>query len=165
MSGDNMHSFDCEPTSRTCCYTVCQHTVWAYKENRLRGFEDCREAIDKRVCPAIKMMLEEKKAGKSLYFVSYEARVKERERLQAERASVERNQWRKDRLIASSQSELSDEEVRRRDKAIKARIQAEQESVLPPKVVKRRDEAPVDLNSDTGNMFADMINAMNSEQQ
>ena len=160
-----MHSFECEPTGRTCNYAVCQHTVWAYKESRLKGFEDCRGAIDKRSCPAIKMMLEERSAGKSLFFDSYSATLLERERRMSEQLNKERNQWRKDRMIVSSQSSMSEEEIKRRDQEVKARIQAEQEESPMPSPVKRRDKTPVDLNSDTGNMFADMVNAMTSEQQ
>ena len=161
MTGDNMYSFDCEPTDRTCSYTVCQHTVWAFKEGRLRGFEDCHEAIEKRTCPAIKMMLEERKAGKSLYFCSYEARVKERERMMSESAAAERNQWRKDRMIASSKSVLDKEELKRRDMEIKAKIDAERNEVLPPKVTRRAELAEPGM--DSGNMFAEIINSMTSE--
>ena len=94
MCGDNMHSVECGPTGRCASYTVCQHTVWAYKGNRLKGFEDCRSAIDARACPAIKMMLEEKKAGKPLYFKSYAesllARQAREEAKAAERAALTR---------------------------------------------------------------------------
>lgn len=165
MTGDNMHSFECEPTGRTCSYAVCQHTVWAYKESRLKGFEDCRGAIDKRACPAIKMMLEERSAGKSIYFDSYAATLIEREKRTAEQLNKERNQWRKSRMIVSSQSSMSEEEIKRRDQEVKARILVEQEETPPVSTTKRRDKAPVDLNSDTGNMFADMVNSMTSEQQ
>ncbi|WP_339119002.1 hypothetical protein [Halomonas sp. BMC6] len=127
----------------------------------MRGFEDCREAIEKRTCPAIKMMLEERKAGKSLYFCSYEARVKERERMMAESAAAERNQWRKERMIASSKSALDKEELKRRDMEIKAKLDAERGEALSPKAA-RRTELP-EPGMDTGNMFAEIVNSMTSE--
>jgi len=89
MSGDNMHAVECAQTSRCASYAVCQHTVWAYKQSRLKGFDDCRAAINSRTCPAIKMMLEEKKAGGPIYFESYAESVVARQ-AREEAAAAER---------------------------------------------------------------------------
>ncbi|WP_235308897.1 hypothetical protein, partial [Klebsiella quasipneumoniae] len=52
-------------------YTVCQHTVLAFKENRLPpgSFDSCATAIRAGKCRAVKMMLEEVKTGERIYFI------------------------------------------------------------------------------------------------
>lgn len=60
-----------EPTRAS--YTVCQHTVLAFKENRLPpgSFADCVAAIRGGKCQALRMMVEEVRAGESLYYEDY----------------------------------------------------------------------------------------------
>lgn len=67
--GKNGYTFRCDPLGRWTGYSLCQHVIQAYMEKRLKGaFEDCRQCITKKECPAIKMIAEEKKAGKVLYW-------------------------------------------------------------------------------------------------
>ncbi|HHD2937037.1 TPA: hypothetical protein ACNZ86_005555, partial [Klebsiella pneumoniae subsp. pneumoniae] len=74
ISGSNSYSMLCEellingsPTRSS--YTVCQHTVLAFKENRLPpgSFDSCATAIRAGKCRAVKMMLEEVKTGERIY--------------------------------------------------------------------------------------------------
>lgn len=164
MTGDNLYSFRCDPTDRICNYTVCQHTVWAYKKSTLKGFADCKQAIDKRECPAIKMMLAEREAGKSLYFESYAALVKEREKRIEAQKNVERDEWRKSRIIATNRTALNEDEIRRRDLAIEAKLKEDQDDTVQARIQKRRKSETVDLNADSGNMFAEVVNALAAEE-
>lgn len=52
-------------------YMVCQHTVLAFKENRLPpgSFDSCSAAIRTGKCRAVKMMMEEVKTGERIYFI------------------------------------------------------------------------------------------------
>ncbi|WP_171999413.1 hypothetical protein [Cronobacter sp. JZ38] len=84
ISGNNMFSLKCEevlirkePTRAS--YTVCQHTILAFKEGRLPpgSFSECVTAIRGGKCKALKMMVEEVRAGESLYFEDYGALIAE----------------------------------------------------------------------------------------
>lgn len=76
ISGSNSYSMPCgeirvnKSTARVS-YTVCQHTVLAFKEKRLPSgsFTDCATAIRAGKCGAVKMMLEEVKTGERIYFI------------------------------------------------------------------------------------------------
>ncbi|ELD1608262.1 hypothetical protein HVX40_24155 (plasmid) [Escherichia coli] len=87
ISGKNGYSLRCmevqiNGTSAFCSYTVCQHTVLAYKEKRLpvSSFISCSKAISAGKCSALKMMVEEIRAGKSLYFIDMVAQIDELEK-------------------------------------------------------------------------------------
>lgn len=151
MNGDNMFSFKCESTNRICSYSICQHTVYAYKEKRLTGFDDCRQVIDKRECKAIKMMIEEKKAGKALYFDSYkkarEARADIIARNKALHAPLPSRKG--PSIIASSRASSNEERIQRKELAkVPAR---------PARTAKVEKPA---AEQDSGNMFADVVNAL-----
>ncbi|UYW75812.1 hypothetical protein OFY05_23085 (plasmid) [Pseudocitrobacter faecalis] len=62
-----------------CSYTVCQHTILAYKEKRLpaTSFQSCAAAIASGRCQALKMMVEEIQKGEQLYFIDMAALIKE----------------------------------------------------------------------------------------
>lgn len=165
MTGDNLYSLQCDETGRCASYTVCQHTVWAFKEERLKGFEDCREAITKRSCPAIKMMLAEKKAGKPLFFESYAALVAAREKRSLEQASrAGENGWRKS-VIASSRTAISEDEIRAKDQAITDRF-AEVDDTVEKRVRESRQKREAHKPEPTGevNMFAEIVNEMAKEE-
>jgi len=151
MNGDNMFSFKCESTNRICSYSICQHTVYAYKEKRLTGFDDCRKVIDKRECKAIKMMIEEKNAGKALYFDSYkkarEARADIIARNKALHAPLPSRSG--PSIIASSRASSNEERISRK--------QVAQRPTRPPQAPKVEKPA---AEQDTGNMFADVVNAL-----
>lgn len=75
ISGSNAFSLKCsevliknEPTYAS--YTICQHTILAFKENRLPAgaFSGCADAIRAGKCQALRMMVEEVRAGRSIYF-------------------------------------------------------------------------------------------------
>lgn len=53
-------------------YCVCQHTILAFKEARLPAgsFSDCADAIKEGRCKAVKMMLEEVRQQKPVYFIN-----------------------------------------------------------------------------------------------
>lgn len=161
MSGDNLYSFKCSATKRHCNYAVCQHTVWAYKQSRLRGFEDCRDAIDKRTCPAIKMMLEERKAGKSLYLESYSALLVEREKRQALREEAEKAAKRRpSKAVFTSRSSVDAEEIKRRDQEIEAKIRSEHEDDVQSRIKKSRATKTPEPLMEGDNIFAAVVNAI-----
>lgn len=160
MTGDNLYGFKCDCTGRNVCYAICQHTVHAYKDKRLKGFEDCRAAIDARTCPAIKMMLAEKKAGKALFFESYIALVEAREKREAERVESERlSKRRRTPIIATSQTARSEEEIRKRDAAIEAKFRDSAEDDVKVRIKRSRQPATDEL-MDGGNLFAEVVNEL-----
>ncbi|WP_052704256.1 hypothetical protein [Halomonas sp. S2151] len=163
MTGDNCYSHSCEPTGRQASYAVCQHTVWAFKEGRLKGFEDCKAALDKRACPAIRMMLEEKKAGKPLYLESYQALVEARLKRQQERdEKAGENKWR-DRVMAST-AKQSAEELAAKDQAVVERLTVLDDTVQQ-RIAKSRQSRKPKAEPQTGdNMFAEVVNDMINEK-
>ena len=83
ISGNNGYSLRCEEVkingeSAYCSYSVCQHTILAFKENRLprTSFQSCATAIKAGKCKALKMMVEEIRKGESLYFEDMTALIK-----------------------------------------------------------------------------------------
>ena len=165
MSGDNLYSFRCDEADRHCQYAVCQHTVWAYKQGRLKGFEDCRDAIERRACPAIKMMLAEKKAGKALYFESYEALVKEREeRINRMLEEAKRSQRQRKSILESSRTAENEEAIQRKEEAVMRKLEAIDNPVPKPKKTKPR-KAKKDTNlNESGNMFAEIVNNLANKE-
>lgn len=166
MTGDNLFSFECEPTGRLPSYAVCQHTVWAYKRSALKGFEDCRKAIDERTCPAIKMMLAEKQ-GKAVYFESYSALVADREKRQAEQKALsEHSRRRPSTVIATSRTQAADDEIRRRDQEVIKRLEMADDTVekrIEKSRQARKASKVADLNSES-NMFAAVVNELVKEE-
>ena len=84
ISGTNGYAFRCPEVQVNghdayCSYTVCQHTILAYKEKRLpaTSFTSCAAAIAAGKCQAVKMMVEEIRKGESLYYVDMLALIKE----------------------------------------------------------------------------------------
>ena len=152
MNGDNMFSFKCPSTGRMCSYAICQHTVYAYKEKRLTGFDDCREAIDRRECRAIKMMIAEKKAGKALYFESYrktlEAREEAAERIKEQNAKPARRFG--PRIIAPSRAASNEDRINQK--------QAENRLTKPAQSRK------TSVEQDSSNMFAEVVNALSKTE-
>ena len=158
MCGDNMHSVECGPTGRCASYTVCQHTVWAYKSNRLKGFEDCRSAIDARTCPAIKMMLAEKKAGKALYFDSYAEILKARQdrldQIEAESAALKRRS-RKSLITSKAVDPNRDAEI--------AAAWEEADDTVEKRLAKRRNAKP-ELIPANENLFEAVVNELAAKE-
>ena len=84
ISGNNGYSLRCPEVKINgheahCSYTVCQHTILAYKEKRLpaTSFQSCAAAIAAGKCQALKMMVEEIRKGEQLYFIDMTALIKE----------------------------------------------------------------------------------------
>jgi hypothetical protein len=84
ISGLNGYSLRCpevKPNGHDsyCSYTVCQHTILAFKEKRLpaSSFTSCANAISAGKCQALEMMVEEIRQGESLYFVDMPALIEE----------------------------------------------------------------------------------------
>lgn len=84
ISGNNGYSLRCPEVKINgheahCSYTVCQHTILAYKEKRLpaTSFQSCAAAIAAGKCQALKMMVEEIRKGEQLYFIDMAALIKE----------------------------------------------------------------------------------------
>ncbi|HBL7226549.1 hypothetical protein [Escherichia coli] len=84
ISGNNGYSLRCQEVKINgheahCSYTVCQHTILAYKEKRLpaTSFQSCAAAIAAGKCQALKMMVEEIRKGEQLYFIDMAALIKE----------------------------------------------------------------------------------------
>ncbi|HIH4624173.1 TPA: hypothetical protein ACYSAU_004160 [Klebsiella variicola] len=84
ISGLNGYSLRCPEVKLNghasyCSYTVCQHTILAFKEKRLpaSSFTSCATAISTGKCQALKMMVEEIRQGESLYFVDMPALIEE----------------------------------------------------------------------------------------
>lgn len=84
ISGNNGYSLRCPEVKINghethCSYTVCQHTILAYKEKRLpaTSFLSCAAAIAAGKCQALKMMVEEIRKGEQLYFIDMAALIKE----------------------------------------------------------------------------------------
>ena len=76
IGGSNSYSMSCEEvrvksSAARVSYSVCQHTVLAFKEKRLPpgSFADCAAAIRAGKCQAVKMMLEEVKSGERIYYI------------------------------------------------------------------------------------------------
>lgn len=68
-SGENGYGFKCEPTDRYTSYNLCQSVIEAFMKKQLgAAFSDCKGCISGKTCPAIKMIGEEKKAGKVIYW-------------------------------------------------------------------------------------------------
>lgn len=84
ISGNNGYSLRCPEVKINgheahCSYTVCQHTILAYKEKRLpaTSFQSCAAAIAAGKCQALKMMVEEIRKGEQLYFIDMSSLIKE----------------------------------------------------------------------------------------
>ncbi|HGW8728560.1 TPA: hypothetical protein ACNRRI_005363, partial [Escherichia coli] len=84
ISGNNGYSLRCPEVKINgheahCSYTVCQHTILAYKEKRLpaTSFQSCAAAIAAGKCQALKMMVEEIRKGEQLYFIDMATLIKE----------------------------------------------------------------------------------------
>lgn len=84
ISGNNGYSMKCEQVKLKgmpvhASYTVCQHTILAFKEGRLPAgsFVECAAAITAGHCQAVRMMVDEVKAGQPLYFVDMQALIKD----------------------------------------------------------------------------------------
>lgn len=84
ISGNNGYSLRCPEVKLNgheahCSYTVCQHTILAYKEKRLpaTSFQSCAAAIAAGKCQALKMMVEEIRKGEQLYFIDMSSLIKE----------------------------------------------------------------------------------------
>ncbi|EOM7934690.1 hypothetical protein ACNCR0_004809 [Escherichia coli] len=97
ISGNNGYSLRCEEVkingeSAYCSYSVCQHTILAFKENRLprTSFQSCATAIKAGKCKALKMMVEEIRKGESLYFADMTALIKEVEERNKQSRSIKR---------------------------------------------------------------------------
>ena len=96
IGGSNGYSVLCDevhlnsgPTHAS--YTICQHTVLAFKDNRLPegSFQECAKAIGAGRCQAVKMMMEEIKSGQRIYYID---RLEEMRKLkeEMERGAAER---------------------------------------------------------------------------
>jgi hypothetical protein len=71
-AGKNAYNFRCETLERPVNYAICQFVIEAFMQKRLNGtFTECAKCIGAKTCPAIKMIAEEKKAGKVLYWEDY----------------------------------------------------------------------------------------------
>lgn len=77
IGGSNSYSMPCEElrineSAARVSYSVCQHTILAFKEKRLPtgSFTDCATAIRTGKCQAVKMMLEEVKSGERIYYIN-----------------------------------------------------------------------------------------------
>ena len=89
IGGSNSYSMSCEEvrvksSAARVSYSVCKHTVLAFKEKRLPpgSFADCAAAIRAGKCQAVKMMLEEVKSGERIYYIDgLEEICKEREEI------------------------------------------------------------------------------------
>ena len=70
MGGINTYRFECNGTSRWTAFSVCQHIINAIRAKRagITNFQDCRQCLVDQTCPAFKMMLAERKAGRALFF-------------------------------------------------------------------------------------------------
>lgn len=84
ISGNNGYSLRCPEVKLNgheahCSYTVCQHTILAYKEKRLpaTSFQSCAAAIAAGKCQALKMMVEEIRKDEQLYFIDMSSLIKE----------------------------------------------------------------------------------------
>ncbi|MGK3219081.1 hypothetical protein [Klebsiella pneumoniae] len=78
ISGLNGYSLRCPEVKLNghdsyCSYTVCQHTILAFKEKRLPA----SSFTSSGKCQALKMMVEEIRQGESLYFVDMPALIEE----------------------------------------------------------------------------------------
>src|SRR5690606_38573260 len=49
-------------------YGLCKGVVELHRIGLLRGYADCAAQIEKGVCPALKMIAEEREAGEAIYF-------------------------------------------------------------------------------------------------
>lgn len=67
-SGNNTYCFDCKAVDRVSNYAVCQFVIEAYMAGKQEVFLECAAKIKDKTCPAIRMIAEEKKAGKTLYW-------------------------------------------------------------------------------------------------
>lgn len=71
-AGKNAYNFRCTTLEKPANYAICQFVIEAFMQKRLQGtFKDCGKCIGAKTCPAIKMISEEKKAGKVLYWADY----------------------------------------------------------------------------------------------
>lgn len=78
--GDNAFNHFCDKTSRRMSYFLCLSIITAFKRHKgnLTAYTDCAACIAGKTCPALKMAVRERKAGKALYF---QERAKPKERL------------------------------------------------------------------------------------
>lgn len=74
----NAYRIKCEPTGFNQTYTLCQHIVNAKRKgtlDKMKSCAPCTVALSKVECPAIHMMVAEKKAGRVLYYEHYDPSV------------------------------------------------------------------------------------------
>lgn len=97
ISGNNGYSLRCpevkiQGQDAYCSYTVCQHTILAYKENRLpvTSFTSCATAIAAGKCQALKMMVEEIRKSESIYYIDMPALIREIEERNLNATSLSR---------------------------------------------------------------------------
>lgn len=95
ISGNNGYSLRCKEVQINgndayCSYTVCQHTILAYKENRLpaHSFKSCATAIKAGKCSALKMMVEEIRKAESIYFIDMTGLIREVENTNKNKAAI-----------------------------------------------------------------------------
>lgn len=72
-SGHNSFYFECKACNRHTSYSCCQHIIKAIREKRagVTNFQDCRNSLLEQTCPAFKMIIAERKAGRALFFKPY----------------------------------------------------------------------------------------------
>lgn len=102
----NAYRIKCEPTGYNQSYNLCQHIVNAKRTGKLDSMKSCAacsDALSKVECPAIHMMVAEKKAGRVLYYEHF-APSEQRypEKPVREVSEISRSWFNKDMLIPTT---------------------------------------------------------------
>nr|WP_181374671.1 hypothetical protein [Pectobacterium carotovorum]AKG47503.1 hypothetical protein pA_00063 [Pectobacterium carotovorum] len=102
----NAYRIKCEPTGYNQSYNLCQHIVNAKRTGKLdsmKSCEACSAALSKVECPAIHMMLAEKKAGRVLFYEHFDpAVVNYPEKPMRDTKEISRSWFSKDMLIPTT---------------------------------------------------------------
>ena len=105
--GTNGFRVNCDTTGMNQTYTLCQSIVKAKMGGRLDksvAYQPCSCALDKTECPAIHMMLAEKKAGRILFYEHYDPNVENYPaKPMAKQGEIKRSWFKPEMLIATTE--------------------------------------------------------------
>lgn len=159
--GDNTRIIRCDIYNGCRHYAACQVVLAEVRQNAHRKSDDrCRKALVSGQCDAAKMMAEEKRAGKALYYLP-----REENPLHADSPKVKTNVldpsyqlgWEKGGAMVRSIRGRPDSVP---DPIIRNTAPVERATPRAPNV-----ERPKPKMVSTGNLYADLVNQLMKEQK
>lgn len=134
--GTNGFRINCDTTGMNQTYTLCQSIVKAKMGGRLDksiAYQPCSCALDKTECPAIHMMLAEKKAGCLLFYEHYDPNVENYPaKPMAKQSEIKRSWFKPEMLIATTEIAESKADISSGIQTINRTEQKKQPAAKPP---------------------------------